>query len=264
MPIHVVRPVPPDRPNDGKFNLLAPEQNLRCQLHFPTTRMTHHRKLLFGLAAAGLCGALWLVFRSENMPREFTEIPGRPPPMVAAARPERNGKAPLPREEESPPPPIAPEERTEAESSTLNQVSRQERFNALVAKMRERREKAKSASIDVASPAAQFAAKDAAADNPGSPILDLGPGVQLPAIFLDETPGRTPQIQQAKENLARAFEEELNQALASIAPENEKELARAYHTARKRSDELYRALFGEAAFTNLGIRKATEAVRATP
>ena len=224
----------------------------------------NRRKLLYGLTAGGFCGVLWLVLRPENMPGEAAGFPAQPPPAITDALAERNGKPPSPREEETPAPAIPAQEKTEAESATPHQVSRRERFDALVAKIRERREKALAAPIGAASPAAKFAATDAAADNPGNPILDLAPGVQLPAIFLDETPGRTPQIQQAKENLARSFEEDLNQALASIPPEDEKELARAYHTARKRSDELYRALFGEAAYLNLGIRKATEAVRAAP
>ncbi|MFM7181162.1 MAG: hypothetical protein ACKO2G_06825 [Verrucomicrobiales bacterium] len=97
---------------------------------------------------------------------------------------------------------------------------------------------------------------------PGRQFLELAPGVQLPAILVDETPGRTPQIQEAKENLARSFEKELTEALVSIPAGEEKQLARAYHQARKRSDELYRALFGDAAYNNLGIRKATEAITA--
>lgn len=141
-------------------------------------------------------------------------------------------------------------------------LTRRERFKALSARLRPSSVPAAPAGVvDQAVVRPNHTAENHPEGASVGAILDLGPGVQLPAIFLDETPGRTPQIQQAKENLARSFEEELTRELEKIPVEDEKATARAYQKARARSDELYRALFGEAAYTRLGINKASEALQ---
>lgn len=230
--------------------------------------MKPHLPFLFLAASSALLW--WFAAKpSENPKPSLSNPPPRNPSgKTAGVEAPSSSSTDIPNRTVSTPLPAEIGEHTGQTAITTTEStpqSRRERFKALSERLRHREPpNPTTASTARAVPTIERATDQETGDGAAGSVLDLGPGVQLPAIFLDTTPGRTPQIEQAKENLARTFEEELTQELANIPIDDEIGTARAYQKARARSDELYRALFGEAAYMRLGIDKAREAAQNFP
>jgi hypothetical protein len=110
--------------------------------------------------------------------------------------------------------------------------------------------------------------------NPADPVqrnsandsveVELSPGVQVPAVFLDDGEDMTPSQQEAAQNIADNFSREIGKAVAGATHAGANpagpSLDNAWFSAKNRADEQYRALFGNDAYNRKSVEAGIEAV----
>jgi hypothetical protein len=99
-----------------------------------------------------------------------------------------------------------------------------------------------------------------ATDNPEL-VIPVPRGARVPAIFYDETPRPAPQ-QRMLDRIAQEFNDAVNQAAAGGGnPASEADLAEIWRAAAERADQQYINLYGFAAWHELHLRGAIEALQ---
>jgi len=88
-------------------------------------------------------------------------------------------------------------------------------------------------------------------------VLELDPGVPMPVAFVAPEENQTPTAAAAQQQIADAFVEEVDNTLnESATSNNDAAINEAYYDSLARSNEQYRALYGDEAF-NRQVMKAT-------
>jgi len=92
----------------------------------------------------------------------------------------------------------------------------------------------------------------------GALVVEVGPGIALPAAFLPGDEALSPELAKLKAGIAQEFEREIADALSeqTDAPQHIEDI---YSAAKSRADERFRQLFGDEAFNHYAARAAREA-----
>lgn len=92
-------------------------------------------------------------------------------------------------------------------------------------------------------------------------VIPVPSGARVPAIFYDETPRAAPQ-QRMLDRIAREFNDAVSRAAPPGGhPSSQADLAEIWHAAAERADQQYINLYGFAAWHELHLRGAKEALR---
>lgn len=92
-----------------------------------------------------------------------------------------------------------------------------------------------------------------------TPVWELPPGVKAPAAFYETGENGNPATVAANEQIAQSFEEEVLSESSSTSEGNTETSSGKWNAAVKRADELYRTLFGDAAYNSRGLQSAADA-----
>lgn len=92
-----------------------------------------------------------------------------------------------------------------------------------------------------------------------TPVWELPPGVKAPAAFYETGENGNPATMAANEQIAQSFEEEVLSESSSTSEGETETSSGNWNAAVKRADELYRTLFGDAAYNSRGLQSAADA-----
>lgn len=99
-----------------------------------------------------------------------------------------------------------------------------------------------------------------AASNADPGALELDPGVPVPAALLTLQEKLPPTVAAARQQLADSFVQDVNAALNQPGiGNNDAAVGKSYYQSLSRANEQYRALFGDAAYNQEGMRATMEA-----
>ena len=93
---------------------------------------------------------------------------------------------------------------------------------------------------------------------PGPPILEITPGIPLPAVLLAQDDPLSPQAEAIKDRIAEEFEDAITQ---TSNPEKPKVHPDAFRAARDRADDRYRMFFGDTAYNRMTMSAAKQALK---
>jgi hypothetical protein len=91
--------------------------------------------------------------------------------------------------------------------------------------------------------------------------LEVEPGVPVPAALLEpEVGSQSPTVAAAQQQIADSFVQEVDNALGQPeSPAGAAAVNESYYDSLTRANELYRALYGDQAYTNKTMQATLEA-----
>lgn len=116
-----------------------------------------------------------------------------------------------------------------------------------------------SASVDAIAASVTFSGGSSVSPSAHPPVVELEPGVPIPAALVEPQGQLPPAAEAARQQVADSFVEDVEESVSAPGLEGDDVGARKkYDEAVSRSNEQYRALYGDAAYNQQGIRAAME------